>query len=149
MLYVIGSVIFTIIFTRKLGYRNIWSYIWRSCAFSIVGIGIWITFGCMIGWLFPQHKVIFRIEEICSIDDAGNYFMISSNNSDNTIYHYCSLEDGGIRIREIRTDKNVTITRESDKAELITYMYEFDNESNWQYLIAMPRAYETYEFRLP
>ena len=151
MLYIVGFVVLGIIYTRCCGYKKVWSYIWRSYAFSFIGIMVWITFGCVVGWLFPQDKIIDHTEVICPIDNSGNYFMISSNNQSSAIYHYCAVENGGIQIKELRTDmdKDITISRGADKAELVSYIHRFSNENKWQYLIAMPRSYFEYEFRLP
>lgn len=151
MLYIVGSIVFCIIYIKWCGYKKVWSYIWRLFCFSFIGIFIWITFGCAVGWFFPQDKIIYHTEVICPIDNSGNYFMISSNNHSRAIYHYCVVENGGIQIKEVETDmnKDIIIAHGADKAELVSYAHRFSNENKWQYLIAMPRSYFEYEFRLP
>ena len=151
MLYVIGFVVFSIIYTRWFGYKKVWSYIWRAYAFSFIGIFIWITIGCAVGMLFTQEKIVDHTEEICPIDNICNYFMISSNNRSRAKYHYCVAENGRVHIKEVETDidKHITVVSGSSKVEVISYVYRFSNENKWQYLIAMPRAYVEYEFKLP
>ncbi|MFR7913848.1 hypothetical protein [Eubacterium ramulus] len=151
MLYIVGFVVFGIIYTRWFGYKKVWSYIWRLFVFSFIGIFVWITFGCAVGWLFPQDKIIGYTEAISQIDNSDNYFMISSNNHSRAIYHYCAEENGRLQIKEVETDidRHITIVNGSGKAELVSYVYKFSNEDKWQYLIAMPRSHVEYEFRLP
>ena len=149
MLYVIGSVVITIILIRILECHGIWSCVWRLLVATFFGALCWLVVGVFISPCIPQEKNIMYVKEIYPINNNGDYFSMSASKGDNTICHYCSYKDGEIQIEEFCTDESIKITHGSDKTELVAYTYRFKGNKIWGYMIAFPKILGTYEFRLP